>query len=286
MASSAAAQRGARETPKQVTTRPRRAWRVRDRADTAGSARTHRLHLSGRGRGNAAARVRDAAIGTESATAERVGAGSGEVKGGARERHRILTARGLTRTLFVRGAADVPRGRTPGRCRVLQRDPVSNLKYFQTSYPIEHRSTPFLFREKNVHNAEHPASGRTVTLAGTPGDDSSVGGVDRPPGRPRRCVAATGTRTAWRAVTPSARGEWAGASRQSATPLRAGAPGATPSRSLRRAPRARARGCAKVRGASPLRRSPPSTLFARTRGEPRALSRDSRARTARSTLSV
>ena len=103
MASSAAAQRGARETPKQVTARPRRAWRVRDRADTAGSARTHRLHLSGRGRGNAAARVRDAAIGTESATAERVGAGSGEVKGGARERHRILTARGLTRTLFVRG---------------------------------------------------------------------------------------------------------------------------------------------------------------------------------------
>ena len=138
---------------------------------------------------------------------------------------------------------------------------------------------------KKIHNAaapEHPASGRTVTLAGTPGDDSSVGGVDRPPGRPRRCVAATGTRTAWRAVTPSARGEWAGASRQSATPLRAGAPGATPSRSPRRAPRARARGCAKVRGASLLRRNPPSTLCARTRGEPRAPSRDSRARTARS----
>jgi hypothetical protein len=112
-ASSAAAQRGARETPKQVTTRPRRAWRVRDRTDTAGSARTHRLHLSGRGRGNAAARVRDAAIGTESATAERVGAGSGEVKGGARERHRFLTARGLTRTLFVR-PLHVPR-RTSGR---------------------------------------------------------------------------------------------------------------------------------------------------------------------------
>ena len=172
-----------------------------------------------------------------------------------------------------------------GRCRVLQRDPVSNLKYFQTSY-VPDRASLDTFRcfVKKIHNAaapEHPASGRTVTLAGTPGDDSSVGGVDRPPGRPRRCVAATGTRTAWRAVTPSARGEWAGASRQSATPLRAGAPGATPSRSPRRAPRARARGCAKVRGASLLRRNPPSTLFARTRGEPRALSRDSRARTAR-----
>ena len=76
------------------------AKRVRDRSDiyhiVAGFARTHRLHLSGRGRGNAAARVRDAAIGAESANAERVGARSGEVKGGARERHRFLTARSLT----------------------------------------------------------------------------------------------------------------------------------------------------------------------------------------------
>lgn len=76
------------------------AKRVRDRPDikhiVAGFARTHRLHLSGRGRGNAAARVRDAAIGAESANAERVGARSGEVKGGARERHRFLTARSLT----------------------------------------------------------------------------------------------------------------------------------------------------------------------------------------------
>ena len=91
----------AREVRKQATTR-RRGLGI-GHPDIAGFARTHRLHLSGRGRGNAAARVRDAAIGTESATAERVGAGSGEVKGGARERHRILTARGLTRTLFVRG---------------------------------------------------------------------------------------------------------------------------------------------------------------------------------------
>lgn len=74
------------------------AKRVRDRSDITSSrdSRTHRLHLSGRGRGNAAARVRDAAIGAESANAERVGARSGEVKGGARERHRFLTARSLT----------------------------------------------------------------------------------------------------------------------------------------------------------------------------------------------
>ena len=112
LASSAAAQRGARETPKQVTTRPRRAWRVRDRADTAGSARAHRLHLSGRGRGNAAARVRDAAIGAESANAERVGARSGEVKGGARERHRFLTARSLDREVKSLAAVHVPRRRS------------------------------------------------------------------------------------------------------------------------------------------------------------------------------
>lgn len=75
------------------------AKRVRDRPDiVAGFARTHRLHLSGRGRGNAAARVRYAAVGAESANAERVGARSGEVKGGARERHRFLTARSLTET--------------------------------------------------------------------------------------------------------------------------------------------------------------------------------------------
>ena len=60
------------------------AKRVRSsRHHIVADSRTHRLHLSGRGRGNAAARVRDAAIGAESANAERV----------AREAERLRAAR-------------------------------------------------------------------------------------------------------------------------------------------------------------------------------------------------
>ena len=275
----------AREVRKQATTR-RRGLGI-GHPDIAGFARTHRLHLSGRGRGNAAARVRDAAIGTKSATAERLGAGSGEVKGGARERHRFLTARSRNHS---NSFADTGQGKPGARDvdvrsnRVLQSKPVSIPKPSTcNSKELRYnpdRASPNIVACFVKRNAPLRVScERLVTLAGTPGDDSSVGGVDRPSSRPRRCVAATGTRTAWRAVTPSARGEWAGASRQSARPLRAGAPGATPSRSPRRAPRARARGCAKVRGAS---RPPPSTLSVRTRGTgPRSVSRFA-ARTARS----